>query len=83
MNAEQRKKLRDQVWGPYISAAVKVFSSEDGKKVLEALEREFSRSLIAYDPNGRVDEYATLINAARADVVAFLRELATPKEDRT
>lgn len=74
------KELHDKYVAPLRAAAQRIFSSEDGKKVLEAIERVFVDEMIVKDHSGRVDENAVLVNVGALQVISYLRSLAEPKE---
>ncbi len=73
MNWQEKKK---EVLGVAAGAARRIFSSPDGKAVLDAMEL-WEGDLIAYDNNGSVDPNATLANVGAQRVIRFLRELST------
>lgn len=73
MTWQEKKK---EVLGVAAGAARRVFSSPDGKAVLEAMEL-WEGDLIATDNEGRVDPNATLANVGAQRVIRFLRELST------
>jgi hypothetical protein len=75
---EARTKLLSAAQG----SALRMFSSPEGKVVLETLSKMFEGELVEKDKNGKVDENATLINVGAARVIAFLRNLAEPEGDR-
>jgi hypothetical protein len=52
-------------------AFVNVFSSPDGKKVLEQLKKEFDPDTLHVEG----DTHATYINLGRRDVVIFIEEV--------
>lgn len=77
MDASEVRKFRD----PVEKAARRLFSSPDGKIVLDALTEVYGRTLMAKKPlDGSVDADGTLINVGSYNVVEYLRRLAE-KED--
>lgn len=77
---ERLRELREAM-RPVLDAARRAFGSEDGKKVLAALDRAYGpESMVAHDGNGAVDPNAILINVGRVEVINYLRKLAEPNE---
>lgn len=72
---ERIKELHDKHIAPVEAAAQRMFGSPDGQRVLDSLERMFAVS-VAFTPGGGVDPYGTIVNAARAEVISYLRDLA-------
>ncbi len=81
MLASEVMDYRKRVLGPAAAAAVRIFSSPEGKLVLDALDRVFARDLVATDKDGRVDPAGVLVRAGNKEVVDYLRGLAENKED--
>lgn len=71
---------RKKVLGPAAVAARRLFFSEDGKVVFDALDRVFGRNLVAKTRDGKVDESATLIRIGNKEVIDYLRTLAENDE---
>jgi hypothetical protein len=78
---EAFKALRAKYIAPIEGAARRMFRSEDGAKVLSALERAFVPDSIPKDHNGAVDPNAVLINEGARQVIDYLRQLAGTKEE--
>lgn len=78
---EKFKALRARYMAPLEGAARRAFGSEDGKKVLSALERAFIPENIPKDNSGAVDPNAVLINEGARQVIDYLRQLAGTKEE--
>lgn len=76
---EARKKIR----GPMELSAQRIFSSPDGKRLLDMLSNTFESGMLARDGKGGIDPNGTLVNVGASEVIKFLRELAEIKEDRT
>jgi hypothetical protein len=74
--AEESRRVR----GPIEAAARRLFSTPDGKKVMDALIKAYGSPRAARDARGAVDPYGTLIEVGRAEVVEFLTGLVA-KED--
>lgn len=77
---DQLKKIRKEILGPVEDAAKRMFGSEDGKKILNTLERAFGEDPIERDVNGAVDPNAVLINVGAQQVINYLRRLAESNE---
>lgn len=76
---DRMKELHEKHMAPVEAAARRLFSSPDGQKVLAALERAFHGGVAFSVFQGAisgVDPYGTVVNAARADVINYLRTLA-------
>jgi hypothetical protein len=78
---EQMKKLFDLHIAPIKAAANRMFSTPDGKTILDALERAFGDQTLPRDNTGAVDPNAVLINVGARRVFDYLRTLAEPKEE--
>lgn len=75
MNRERVGELRERHIAPVRHAARRLFGSEDGRRVLEALERAFVPGDLASG-----DMFETTVRAARADVIAYLRAIAEEED---
>lgn len=80
MNEARWRELRAKL-APIRGAAQRAFGSEDGKKVLAALERGFISDSIPKDDNGKVDADAILINEGARRVIDYIRFLAEPVQE--
>lgn len=81
MKQSEIAAYRKKILSPAIYAAKQLFSSPQGKEVLEALDRAFTRNLVAKDGQGAVDANAVLIRVGNKQVIDYLRDLAEYKED--
>lgn len=76
---DRMQELHQKHVAPVEAAARRLFSSPDGQKVLAALERAFPGGVafaVIQGAISSVDPYGTVVNAARADVINYLRNLA-------
>jgi hypothetical protein len=74
------ESLRSRL-APIKHAAERVFSSQDGKTVLSALERAFDSDNLPRDSTGAIDPNAVLIERGARQVIDYLRTLAEPKKE--
>jgi hypothetical protein len=77
---EKLKRLFETRIAPIKASAQRMFGSEDGRTVLDAIERAFVEDL-PRDATGAVDSNAVLIGVGARRVIDYLRNLAEPKKE--
>lgn len=77
---KQMQDIHARFIAPLEASAQRIFSSEDGRKVLDALSRAFIEDDVLKGTDGRVDANAHLIAFGQRRVIDYLRKLAEPKE---
>lgn len=74
------KALHDKHVKPLRAAAQRMFKSEDGRKILDALDRVFADEPLPKDGTGAVDPYAAIATVGARRVLDYLRNLAESEE---